>query len=73
MQREEVIVEHSQLMAIAAGDGGNYRNVNTQSGGNNAIGEGVDGGRGGGLRPHHYTQVRTPNRLNLNYKKVIWM
>lgn len=56
MQREEVIVEHSQLMAIA--DSGNYSNVNSRNGGTNVVGEAADGGRGGGgLRPHHYTQV----------------
>lgn len=41
---------------MAIGENGNYRNVNARNGVN--VEEGAESGRGGGLRTHHYTQVR---------------
>lgn len=64
MQREEVIVEHSQLMALADGHHEGARNngsavgeVAGAAGGGVMMGDRIGVG-GGGPRPHHYTQVR---------------
>lgn len=62
MEREEVIIEHSQLVAIAGNHNNNNETDNRTGGNRHALAT-------GGPRPHHYTQVCI-TRLGNNTKKI---